>query len=679
MKRTSLLVLLLMMVFGIDAQTRFQKVVGTSMNDRNYHLAAMDDGTLYATGYTESVVGAGREAFVVKYNPFGEVVWAKTYGGPGDETNWDVIVTQNNQLVGAGHSSGLTPFQTGVLTRADSSGVVIWSVGVGHLNGNVNFYRVMETTTGHLVATGLTTMNGTEDILICKFSASGQLLWSRVVATPQDDEIMGMIETTSGHYLFAGLTSDSTGNGGTEFAVVKTDSDGNVLWSKRYGGIGSERLNSVLEHNNAYYFMGWSSQGVIGGNDVVVMQTDTGGVEQWIYAYGTPQTERAFNMLYDSIANALVVTGYTDYSDPVTNNRNTFLMQLDMDGAIQWARSYGSTSTDGHWPTGLAMTDDKGYYLLSSTNTFGPGSYSLYLIKTDGEGHTACHQKDPLFQKDTITGWVGVPFAVNTAVTLNSMVALVTGMPWSLTPSSLCCELYVNGGPDAGVCDSSSVMIGTDPLPGYQYAWHHQGLQMGTSPFQQVDFTHPGSWMVTADAPGSGCAAVSDTVVVTLLPTPPPVTIMYVPQFNAMESSALHGNQWYLNGQALPGDTLQSLIVLVDGYYHVVVTNSYGCQVVSDSVYGIHIGIVGSTYETTHTIFPNPATRQVTIRFGQNTFGATLTIFDLSGRRLYGEQLNQHEAGTEHTVNTSHLPPGMYRMVLQSEEQRTVWPLSIMR
>nr|MBA3898714.1 hypothetical protein [Bacteroidota bacterium] len=349
-------VILLPLIFSIlslNAQTQFQKTVGTTAGDRNYHLTSMPDGGLVATGYTNAVVGKMNEAFLVKYSRFGEVEWAKTYGGNANETTWDVISTQNGEIIAAGYTSSISTFEAGLVTRSDAVGNVIWSKGINSSNGNVNFYRVMETSTGHIVATGLASLNNQDDIVICKFTASGNLLWSKIVGSPQDDEIMGMIETAQGDYLFAGLSSDANGNGGSDFAVVKTDANGNVIWKKLYGSAGSERLNAVLEHNNGYYFTGWVNPGSLGGNDVVVMKTDTAGNLDWAFAYGTPMAERVFNMVFDSSQNSIVVAGYTDYSDPNANNRNSFLMSINLAGTMNWAKSYGSSGTDGHWPTGL--------------------------------------------------------------------------------------------------------------------------------------------------------------------------------------------------------------------------------------------------------------------------------------------------------------------------------------
>lgn len=680
MKQILTTVCILLVALGLSAQTKFQKTAGSVSNDRNYHLTSSPDGSLYATGYTEAVVGHLTDAFLVKYNRFGEVQWAKTYGDAGDETIWDLIITQNNQIVGVGYSSGLTANEAAVITRTDTAGTVIWSVGVGAMTGNVNFYRVIETSTGDLVATGLTSLNGNDDIVICKFTSSGTLLWSRIVKTPQDDEMMGLIETSQGHYLVAGLTNDATGSGSSDFAVVKTDANGNVIWKKRYGGIGGDRLNDVLEINGAYYFLGWSSAGGIGSNDIVLMRTDSAGGLSWAYGYGNLQTDRAFNMLYNPSQNAILIAGYTDYSDSTTNNRNTLLMSVDLTGQINWARSYGSTGTDGHWPTGLAQNDDEGYYLLASTNTFGPGNYSLYLTKTDLNGNTACNQKNPAYSRQAITGWSGVNFGTDESVTLISINIVITGVPWSITSASQCCALFTDAGPDAGVCNGGTVQIGQSHISGYSYQWSYGASPAGTGPFWQVPSTMAGNWILVASAATSGCTPVIDTVMVSVLPGPPKPTISYVSTpGNYLTSSAVSGNQWFYNGNLIPTATSQVLHAIVSGVYYVEVTDPNGCTNASDTIHHIAIGINEVSSPVIVRCHPNPANQQITLTFGEQSQQVQVMSVDIQGRISVLAEIPGVDPGSQLTISTAHLPQGIYRLLIRAQSGNQSLPLVLIR
>ncbi len=681
--RKAILLALVFSALSVNAQTMFQKTVGTLSNDRNYNLAVMHDGGLVATGYTQSSTPNVRDAFLLKYDRFGEVEWAKTYGGAAHETIWDVIVTQDNHIVGAGHSASLGANTEGVIARCDSLGNVLWATGAGSPGRDVQFYSVMETSAGQLIVAGLLRDNHGDDMLICKFSPQGILLWSRIIGSADSDEIMGITETAQGDYLFAGLTGKATDQGGESFAVVKTDTTGKVIWKKSYGSQGDDRLNDVMELDNAYYFLGWSEATAVGNRDAVVMKTDTAGNVIWVNAYGTPETERAFNMLYHHDREAILIAGYTDYSPIITSNRNTFLLSIDTAANIHWVRGYGSTQTDGHWPTGLAQNDDAGYYVFSSTNSFGPNDMSLHLTKTDTAGHTACHEKTLPFIRQELTGWSGMNFGSDSVVTLTNTAIPLSGVNWVVTPSTQCCLLYAFAGKDTGVCPGSTTMIGSDGIPGYTYSWTYNNNVAGNQPWYMVSPDSVGVYVLTVEVPGSACAAQSDSLWVSAFPAPQKPVVTYVPQqYNMLQSSVKTNIQWFFNGTIMPGDTHQVLHAYQDGYYHVVAYNEYGCETASDSVYHL---VNSSKNQKDHknailTVFPNPTSGNLYLRFHKDIPDKMeVMIYDPKGRLIYEQQLNHVKKYEAISISLNNQAEGVCHLVVKTVENTWNFQVVILR
>ncbi len=666
MKKTILFIFIVICA-GLTAQTTFQKTTGTIANDRNYNMTALENGDIIATGYTESVAANMKDAFLIKYNSLGKVIWAKTYGGPADETIWDVESTTNNEILAAGNSGSVSTHTAGVLARCDTAGNVIYLYRVFSNSGAVNLYSVMETSTGDIIAAGLFHSNGKDDMLICKFNASGNLIWSRVVSTAQNDEIMGMTETMNGNYVFAGLTNDNTGSGGSDFAAVKTDTAGNIIWKKRYGGVSGDRLNDVVAVNDAYYFSGWSNSTGAGSNDAVVMKTDTAGNILWINTYGTAESDRAFSMLYDDLMQSLIIAGYTDYSSPTESNRNTLLMSVDQTGNINRAGSYGGSQTDGHWPTGLCMNNDKGYYVLGSSETFGPGNMSIYLSKTDTSGFLPCNLKDPQLQKNAVTGWSGVSFGTDSAVMLLSDTIMLYGQNWAISSSTQCCSLYADAGPDMSICPADTVMTGTPAIPGYVYDWKINGNSVSAN--SQLEVTHDlaGTYILTASAPGSDCAQATDTVVITALPAPSKPVITTIAPNHLMVNST-DSIQWYLDNNPVSGANDQVFIVQQSGHYHVVVTNQYGCGTSSDTLY-YNTGL-DEKAASGISVSPNPVNNLINVSFGQAISGQVLiSLYDHTGRKMLEEKFNHIQKEQTIEIPVRHLKTGQYFLRILSGEK----------
>ena len=497
------------------AQTRFQKTTGTSGGERNYHIATTKGGGIIATGYTDAVSSNKDDAILVKYNQFGKVLWANTYGDAGDDYSWDVIVTSSNDIVGCGYSSSFgTGHNVATMTKTDSTGKVVWLAGALNLSFGVEFYRVIETSNGDFLAAGLSgSSSNNDEMVVCKFTSSGRLIWSKNIGTSGSDEIMGITETAQGHYLFAGLANDPNGYGSSDMAAVKLDTSGRLIWKKIYGGSAGERFNSVIEIDNSYYFCGWTTSFGSGENDMLVMNTDSAGKVNWVKAYGSSRNDLAFNLIADLKDSSIVVAGYTEAfsSTGQSDNRNTCMMKIDFKGNLTWANSFGGNKRDGHWPTGLAANYDDGYYAMGSTNTFGAGDYDLFLVKTNAGGNSACNQRDPgFFLKNG--SWKGKTFGSISNVSLTSATGSVSGSTWKVTEKNLCCKLLTTADSDTLLCISDTAKLGTAGFRGYSYKWLYNNKTVGQKSELTVPFGNGGFYDLEISAKGGGCATVLHSV-----------------------------------------------------------------------------------------------------------------------------------------------------------------------
>lgn len=510
MKTTSVLFLCLAFVQLVTAQSRFQRAIGTSSDERNYHIATTQGGNLIATGYTDGISGNGDDAFLVKYNNLGGVEWAQTYGSTGDDYSWDVICTRNSDIVGVGYTSSFgTPNNAATITRTDSNGNVLWLTGLYNLSYGIDFYRVIETSSGHLLATGLMQSASKKDeMVLAKFTSKGYFIWAKTIGGSENDEAMGLIETASGHYLLAGLSEDTTGNGGSDFAVVKTDTAGRVIWSKLYGGSKNERLNAVVENRRWFYFVGWSSSIGSGEDDAVLMRTDTSGRIISVNAYGSTRDERCFNVLVDD-NNHLILGGYTEKFSATgkNDNRNSFLMQINLfNQRIGWTQTYGGSKRDGHWPTGLAQTwRDRGFYVMGSSESYGAGKYDMYLMKADTGGIVGCNTRVGNFSRTTDTTWVAKDFGTWAKPSITSASSTLSGSKWTLKESVECCELYLADLKSDTICPFDNMRSAARQIPNYTYKWFKDGSTVANGSKIEIESGEGGDYSLQVSTTVAGC------------------------------------------------------------------------------------------------------------------------------------------------------------------------------
>lgn len=246
-------------------------------------------GNIYVAGYTESF-GAGRaDALLLKYSPDGDLIWARTWGGPYDDKGHAVAVDNVGDVYVAGHSSIISGVNTHdvLILKYDSSGELIWQETWD--GGDWDFaYAIAVEDDGDVFIAGETREDPwTSDALLLKYDSSGTLLWKRAWGG-----------SAAGNAVFYDIAVDEGGNihaagyiwsfapgGMTDVLVVKFDVNGNPVWGKTWGGSdeGIEDLGAAiaLDGSGNVYVAGMTrkdSQPVGAGQEyVLLLKYDSSG------------------------------------------------------------------------------------------------------------------------------------------------------------------------------------------------------------------------------------------------------------------------------------------------------------------------------------------------------------------------------------------------------------------
>ncbi len=149
---------------------------------------------------------------------------------------------------------------------------------------------------------------------------------------------------------------------------------------------------------------------------------------------------------------------------------------------------------------------------------------------------------------------------------------------------------------------------------------------------------------------GSGDGTASSLTVTT---NPKPLTPVVTTDFNILHSNASIGNQWYNNNSPISAATNQDYTFTVVGNYTVVVTVN-GCA--SDpSTISVITGIDPLDYSKKITIYPNPVSGDLTIKYSGNFEEVKFKIVNLVGQVIYDGKLVDKTI-----VDTSSFTPGLY-------------------
>lgn len=222
---------------------------------------------------------------------------------------------------------------------------------------------------------------GDADMYIVKVDSDANFLWSKSYGGLFTENCQSILETADTGFIMVGYTN-SFGAGQYDVYVVKTDSIGDTLWTKTFGGAGWDFGYDVIQSMDGNYIViGETYSTISGDNDVFVVKLDVNGNVVWTNNYGGPQQDfgRSIIELYDS---TLLIAGGT--SSIGTGGLDVLLLKLSAQGDSLWAQAHGGAEDD--WARDVIITADSGISTIGTTKSFNTEYKEMYHIKTNSSG-----------------------------------------------------------------------------------------------------------------------------------------------------------------------------------------------------------------------------------------------------------------------------------------------------
>lgn len=382
-ERVGRLLLLLGLCSHLTALVTFERTYGGADSEEGVEVEQTMDGGYIITGSTRSFGAGEYDVYLIKTDSLGDTLWTKTYGG----TNWDKGQSVQQTLDGGYIITGWTQsFGSGVvdayLIKTDTLGDTLWTKVYGGPNIDEG-YSVRQTMDGGYIITGRTTSYGAGDydVYLLKTNASGDTIWTRTYGGTFPDMGLSVQQTMDEGFIIVGGTS-SFGAGGDEVYVIKTDSLGDTLWTRAQGGTLNDRGFSVQETQAGEYIIaGVTGSFGAGGSDIYLIKMDTVGDTLWTRTYGGSSGDVGHSV-HETQDGGYVIAGHGDSFG--AGALDVYMIKTDSLGDTLWIRTYGGATID--WGRSIQQTQDGGYIVVGYTDSFGAGSYDVYVIKTDQNG-----------------------------------------------------------------------------------------------------------------------------------------------------------------------------------------------------------------------------------------------------------------------------------------------------
>ncbi len=312
-----------------------------------------------------------------------DLTWTASYGGQLNEDGFSGCQTSDGgyAVLGSTFSYGAGDYDL-YLLRLDSLGDTLWSAVYGGPEADQG-YDIQQTADGGFILTGKTKSYGAgdADLYLLKIDFLGGEVWSKTLGDTGRDEGWSVRQTSDLGYIVAGKTN-STGTGADDFYLVKTDAAGDTLWTRTFGGANGESAAAVrVTLDGGYIVFGTTGSFGQGYSSMYAVRTDGNGDTLWTATYGGDKSDlgHAVEITPDggfvfAGATASLGAGYSDM----------YLVKTDPLGAPEWERYFGGTEDDRAYSVQVAP--DGGYLVAGRTQSLGSGQYDMYAVRTDPVG-----------------------------------------------------------------------------------------------------------------------------------------------------------------------------------------------------------------------------------------------------------------------------------------------------
>jgi len=312
----------------------WQKLYGGAGYDSALAVRATSDGGYVLAGHTSSFGAGNRDAWIVKLDASGNAVWQKAYGGASAEYAYAIRETPDGGYILAGvtFSFGAGGEDAWCL-RLDASGNVVWQKTYGGANSD-SFWDVQLTADGGYIVTGDTRSYGAGSVeaWCIKLDGSGNVQWQKTYGGASIENGKRVFVTADGGYLVCGETI-SFGLGDCDFWCLKLDVYGNIQWQKAYGGIDAEYFDGAdMTSDGGCVLAGRTKSFGAGSTDAWCVKLDLYGNIQWQKTYGGVSWDKVDGVLARPDG-GYVVCGSTGSFDSEGNGAG-WCLKLDSAGDI---------------------------------------------------------------------------------------------------------------------------------------------------------------------------------------------------------------------------------------------------------------------------------------------------------------------------------------------------------
>ncbi len=661
----------------IDPSVAWATYYGGIIYDRSFSCSMDVFGDIYMAGLTRSSnfpvfggfisnhPGWVNDAFLVKFSPTGNRLWATFYGGSDDDAanSCTTDLVGNVFIVGSTNSTNLPVFNAFQTTFA----------------------------------------GGDYDVMLVKFSKNGNPIWATYYGGSLRDVASSCVTDMFGNVYLVGYTNSpnfpifsafqTALMGADDCLAIKFSPSGSCLWATYYGGSGMDTgYYCAMDMSGNLYLACWTYSSDLptigafqpskgGGTDSYIAKISSVGIPLWSTYYGGSDDEIGRSCNVDAAGNIYLVGSTKSLNFPLSNGLqgpssgffDAFIVKFSPAGIPTWSRILGSSNED----IGMSCAFDLAgnVYLLGCTKSvdfpilgsafqvsYGGGNYDSFASKYSDSGSLLWNTYLGGVGEDLI--WSAVADAYgniyvtgltmsNNFPTFGAFQGTYAGNYDAFMVKIFDCTppqtpVITSNGPIV-MCTDGSVRLSAPT--GFFYLWSND------STTQSIEVSRSGTFTVRTVA-GSCTSAISSPLSVHINNQPQAPTIQRNSDTLEIVNPTGATVQWLLNNAPIPGATSVQYVATSIGTYTVRLTSSQGCAVLSPPL-SVVTDLASDKNLNLH-LYPNPADNELILSLEGVSGAVSVSIVGADGRSLPKMKMNAQSGAINQTIPVGYLAQGVW-------------------
>jgi len=360
---------------GLDVE--WQQLYGKYNDDVLRCVKQTNDG-----GYIAAGVWNAESHWLLKVDADGNEEWSST--ALPNPNLWPRCYTVEQTSDGGYITAGCHEDTSGIgydrcIWKVDENGNTEW---LKIYDDFPNGYHVCikETSDGGYIVCGQINYDfGDWDIPLIKIDSDGNIEWQKIWDYSDfGDAAYAVRQTPDGGYILSGRKGISSLE--ADFLIIKTDSEGNIEWDKTYGGDDWEQSQSrdiLFTSDGGYIFLAETRSFGAGDLDLWLMKTDSNGNMVWNKTFGGTKLDMCGGMDFTDDG-GIIIAGTLSANSNFPPRSQGLVIKTDANGITEWQAVFGDDDVDQL--QSVCSTSDGGY-IFAGNREATAGDYDGWLFK----------------------------------------------------------------------------------------------------------------------------------------------------------------------------------------------------------------------------------------------------------------------------------------------------------